>query len=67
MKTKSTANNGYLTIDMTDIICNTFDNRLKYTEGIILKNENSNTDCVALATADNYSTPQILEIRYRPL
>ena len=67
VKTKSTANNGYLTIDMTDIICNTFDNRLKYTEGIILKNENSNTDCVALATADNYSTPQILEIRYRPL
>ncbi len=66
-KTKTTADDGYITLDLTGIISSKFDSRLKYSEGIILKNENSTENCVALATADNYSAPQILELRYKPL
>lgn len=66
-KSKTTAHSGYITVDLTQKLKGDLDSKLRYTEGIILKNEDPLHKCAAIATADNYSAPQILEIRYTPL
>lgn len=58
-------NGDYITIDVTDLFANQSDHMLVYNEGIILKELLSKNNCMAIATGDCYSFPQILEIQYK--
>lgn len=55
----------YLTIDVTDLFTNRKDQTLAYNEGIILKKPKNENGFVAISTADCYSAPQILEIKFK--
>lgn len=63
---ESGSGNGYQTIDITNLVVNQAEHTLKNTEGIILKSREKGTGFSAVATGDNYDTPQILEIQYWP-
>lgn len=59
-----TAENDYLTIDVSDIFMDVSAGWLRYTEGLILKPKGINCEPCLLTTADSYAYPQILEVRY---
>lgn len=54
----------YVTVDLTETFTNPAEQRLLYTEGIVLKPGNTKEGFTALATGDNYGLPQILEVQY---
>lgn len=62
--TESGGDSTYQTIDITDLVVNKPEQTIKNTEGIILKSNEKGNGFSAVATGDNYDTPQILEIQY---
>lgn len=53
----------YLTLDVTKLFTDHAGRGLMYNEGIILKYNSDQNDCILLATGDCVSAPQILEVR----
>ncbi len=60
--TRSKIQNGFVSFDLTDHLVSS-DHALKNTQGLVLR-QAANEGCSVLATADNYFTPQILELTY---
>lgn len=56
--------NGYVTVDLTDIITDPVERRLLYTEGLIFKPTGTDNGFTVISTGDNYVLPQILEVHY---
>lgn len=56
--------NGYVTVDLTDILTDPVERRMLYTEGLILKPTGTGDGFTAISTGDNYGLPQILEVQY---
>lgn len=56
--------NGYATVDLTDIITDPVERRLLYTEGLIFKPTGTDNGFTVISTGDNYALPQILEVHY---
>ena len=56
--------NGYVTMDLTDILTDPVERRMLYTEGLILKPFGTGNGFTAISTGDNYGLPPILEVRY---
>ena len=62
---KSSLSEKYCSLDITDLISNKKTGSYKASEGFVLKSDIKNgvmNDFMAIATGDNYYTPQILEI-----
>lgn len=67
-KITSVRNGKYLTLDVTATFTNAIGHGLSYNEGLIIKkpkSTNSTDDFITISTGDNYSYPQILEIKYK--
>lgn len=60
----TTRSGRYLTLDVTSLFTNSTEHSLIYTEGLILKKPRGNDPFIAISTADCYSSPQILEIKF---
>ena len=59
---ESTEVNGYICLDITKFMVNPKTRLLKQSEGLIIRKKE--TGCTAVATGDNYHTPQVLEINF---
>lgn len=65
-KKLSSSNDGqYLTVDVTSAFTDLFAHQLSYNEGLIMKKTRGENDHVVISTSDNYSAPQILEIKFK--
>ena len=62
--TDSFGSNAYQSIDITNLIVNKKSKAINHTEGLILRTKVKGCGFSAVATGDNYYTPQILEINY---
>ena len=56
--------NGYVTVDLTNIITDPVERRLLYTEGLIFKPTGTDNGFTVISTGDNYVLPQILDVHY---
>ena len=61
---KASYANSYYSLDLTQFIVNHMKNFLGGQNGFILRNSTRHGGYTALVTADSYSDPLILEIRY---
>lgn len=64
----SVRNGKYLTLDVTAAFTNAIGHGISYNEGLIIKkpkNASNTNDFITISTGDNYSYPQILEIKYK--
>lgn len=61
----SKSNGRYLTIDVTSVFTNPADRTLVYNEGLIFRKAKGKNNYIAISTGDCYSTPQILEIKFK--
>lgn len=59
------SNSGYQNIDLTSLLVNSRTGTITKTEGLILKPKIKDNEFSAIATADSYYAPQILEINFR--
>ena len=65
-KVASSNNRGrYLSIDVTSMFTDKFDQTLTYNEGLILKKPKGKNNFITISTGDCYSAPQILEIKFK--
>lgn len=55
---------GYQVLNITNHMTEPYEKRIRYNNGFILRTKDKTDGFVAVATADNYYTPQILEINY---
>lgn len=59
------SNSGYQNIDMTSLLVNSRTGIITKTEGLILKPQIKGNGFSAIATADSYLAPQIIEINFK--
>ncbi len=64
VKLKFCNNKKYLTVDVSDVFAIPQIQELTYNEGLVIRKLGGNDNYTAIATCDNYSRPQILEIKY---
>lgn len=55
---------GYISVDLTDLLTDSAERRILYTEGLILKPNGTDDSFTAISTGDNYVLPLILEVQY---